>query len=406
MTLRISTNTIYESGAARISELQVGLNRTQQQIASGRRVLTPADDPIGSARALIISQADAVNDQYAVNRGNARNTLSLAEGVLGEVTTTLQNVKTLIVSAGSGVLTDVERGYIANELQGNLDQILALANSKDGTENFLFSGFNSSVAPYTKTQGGAAYNGDQGQRFLQVDTARQLPLTQPGPAVFENIRTSAGQFNVVANPSNNGQAVVTANINAATVANLTGNNYEVNFDATGSNFTVTNRTTGTVVVPSTVYTNPQALTFDGIDLTITNTPGPPGPNARFSIQPGNQSIFETLTDLINVLRTPANNAAAKLDLTAGLNQANNNLDKSLSNVLTARTNLGTSLKEIDALDTAGEGTGINYKQELSELQGIDYAKAITELNQQQTTLQAAQQSFARTTSLSLFNYIN
>ena len=406
MTLRISTNTIYESGAARNSELQVGLNRTQQQIASGRRILTPADDPIGSARALIISQADAVNDQYAVNRGNARNTLSLAEGVLGEVTTTLQNVKTLIVSAGSGVLTDVERGYIANELQGNLDQILALANSKDGTENFLFSGFNSSVAPYTKTQGGAAYNGDQGQRFLQVDTARQLPLTQPGPAVFENIRTSAGQFNVVANPSNNGQAVVTANINAATVANLTGNNYEVNFDATGSNFTVTNRTTGAVVVPSTVYTNPQALTFDGIDLTITNTPGPPGPNARFSIQPGNQSIFETLTDLINVLRTPANNAAAKLDLTAGLNQANNNLDKSLSNVLTARTNLGTSLKEIDALDTAGEGTGINYKQELSELQGIDYAKAITELNQQQTTLQAAQQSFARTTSLSLFNYIN
>lgn len=406
MTLRISTNTIYESGAARISELQVGLNRTQQQIASGRKTLTPADDPIGSARALIISQADAVNDQYAVNRGNARNTLSLAEGVLGEVTTTLQNVKTLIVSAGSGVLTDVERAYIANELQGNLDQILALANSKDGTENFLFSGFNSTTAPYTKTQGGAAYNGDQGQRFLQVDTARQLPLTQPGPAIFENIRTSTGQFNVVANPSNNGQAVVAATINAATAANLTGNNYEVNFDATGSNFTVTNRTTGAVVVPSTVYTNPQALTFDGIDLTITNTPGPPGPNARFSIQPGNQSIFETLTDLINTLRTPANNAAAKLDLTAGLNQANNNLDKSLSNVLTARTNLGTSLKEIDALDTAGEGTGINFKQELSELQGIDYAKAITELNQQQTTLQAAQQSFAKTTSLSLFNYIN
>jgi flagellar hook-associated protein 3 FlgL len=406
MTLRISTNTIYESGAARISELQVGLNRTQQQIASGRKILTPADDPIGSARALIISQADAVNDQYAVNRGNARNTLSLAEGVLGQVTTNLQNVKTLIVSAGSGILTDVERGYIANELQGNLDQILALANSKDGTENFLFSGFNSTTAPYTKTQGGAAYNGDQGQRFLQVDTARQLPLTQPGPAIFENIRTSAGQFNVVANPSNNGQAVAAASINAATAANLTGNNYEVNFDATGSNFTVTNRTTGAVVVPSTAYTSPQALTFDGIDLTITNTPGSPGPNARFSIQPGNQSIFETLTDLINTLRTPANNAAAKLDLTAGLNQANNNLDKSLSNVLTARTNLGTSLKEIDALDTAGEGTGINFKQELSELQGIDYAKAITELNQQQTTLQAAQQSFARTTSLSLFNYIN
>ena len=49
--MRISTNTIYESGGARISDLQVGLNRTQQQIASGRRILNPSDDPIGAARA-------------------------------------------------------------------------------------------------------------------------------------------------------------------------------------------------------------------------------------------------------------------------------------------------------------------------------------------------------------------
>lgn len=404
--MRISTSTIFETGGARISDLQVGLNKTQQQLASGRRVLTPSDDPIASARALVITQSDAINDQYAVNRKNAKSTLSVSEGVLGSVTEVLHNVKTLIVSAGNGVLTDTERGYIASELQGNLDHLLGLANSTDGGGNYLFSGFSTTTAPYSQKAGGAAYNGDQGQRYLQVDTSRLLPLSEPGPSIFGNIRTSNGQFNTVANPSNLGQVVATAAINAPTAGSLTGNNYEVLFDATAANFTVTNKTTGAVVVPSTAYASPQTVTFDGINLTLTNSPAPPGAGDKFSIQPGNQDLFETLTDLINVLQTPVTTTAAKKDLTAGLSQANGNIDKALSNVLTSRAMLGTSLKEIEDLDNGGEATGVMFKQTLSELQDLDYAKAITELNQQQTTLQAAQQSFVKTSTLSLFNYIS
>lgn len=404
--MRISTNTIYESGGARISDLQVSLNKTQQQIAAGRRILNPSDDPIGSARALVISQTDAVNDQYAVNRKNATNTLSIAEDTLSNVTTVLHNVKTLIVSAGNGTLTDQERGYIANELQGSLDQLFGFANATDGTDGYLFSGYSSTIAPYTKTQGGAQYNGDQGPRFLQVDTSRQIPISEVGSAVFGNIRTSNGQFNVRPNPSNVGQVVATAAINVPTTANLTGNNYEVEFDGAGANFTITNKTTGVVVVPATPYTSPQTVTVDGMDITLTNTPGAPGPNDKFSIQPGNQNVFETITDLINTLRAPAGTVPQKLELTANLSQANLNIDKSLSNVLLARTNLGTSLKELQNLNEAGESMGVIYKQELSALQDLDYAKAITELNQNQVVLQAAQQSFIKTSSLSLFNYLN
>ncbi|MFZ6817596.1 flagellar hook-associated protein FlgL [Undibacterium sp. Ji22W] len=404
--MRISTNTIYESGGARISDLQVSLNRTQQQIASGRRILNPSDDPIGSARALVITQTDAVNEQFAVNRKNATNTLSIAEDTLSNVTNVLHNVKTLVVSAGNGTLSDQERGYIANELQGNLDQLFGFANATDGTDAYLFSGFSSSVAPYTKTQGGAQYNGDQGGRLLQVDTSRQIPINEVGSAIFGNIKTSNSQFNVRSNPSNIGQAVATASINVPTTANLTGNNYEVAFDNTGANFTVTNKTTGVVVVPSTAYTSPQTVTIDGMDITLTNTPGAPAPGDKFSIQPGNQNIFETLTDLINTLRTPAGNVPQKLELTANLSQANFNIDKSLSNVLLARTNFGTSLKELENLNSAGDSLGLIYKQELSALQDLDYAKAITELNQNQVVLQAAQQSFVKTSSLSLFNYLN
>ncbi|MBI3711714.1 MAG: flagellar hook-associated protein FlgL [Burkholderiales bacterium] len=404
--MRISTQTIYETGGSRISELQVNLNKTQQQIAAGRRILTPSDDPIGSARALSISQSDAVNEQFSVNRKNATNTLSVAESVLGNVTTTMHNIKTLLVSAGNGTLSDQDRSYIANELQGNLDQLLGQANSTDGTEAYLFSGFNSTVAPYTKTQGGAQYNGDQGMRYLQVDTSRKIPLSEVGSAIFGNIRTSNGQFNVLPNPSNVGGVVATAAINVPTSANLTGNNYEVAFNGLGNSFTVTNKTTGVVVVPSTAFVNPHSVTVDGMTITLTNSPTPPGANDKFVIQPGNQNIFETLTDAINSLKLPATATAAKLELTASLNQANANLDKSLSNVLMARTNFGTSLREIDNLSSAGDGMSLIFKQELSGIQDLDYAKAISELNQNQVVLQAAQQSFVKTAALSLFSYIN
>lgn len=402
--MRISTNTIYEGGGSRISELQSGLNRNMQQISSGRRILTPSDDPIGSARALVITQSAALNDQLAINRRNATNSLSMAESVLGNVTTALQSVKTLIVSAGNGVMSDQDRSYIAKELQGHLDQILGMANSTDGTDSFLFGGFQSTTAPFTKTQGGAQYNGDQGARMLQVDTSRQLPLSEVGSAIFGNIRTSNSQFNVRANGSNIGQAAASVSISNA--ANLTGNNYEVAFDNTGLNFTVTNKTTGVVVVPSTPYVSPLTVTVDGMDINLSDSPGAPGANDKFSIQSGNQDIFQTLTDLINALKTPASSAAGKLDLQSDLNQANNNLEKSLSNVLVARTNFGMSLRELEDLDNSGASAGLVYKQELSNLQDLDYAKAITELNQSQVILQAAQQSFVKVSSLSLFNYIN
>ncbi|MFZ6658185.1 flagellar hook-associated protein FlgL [Undibacterium sp. TJN19] len=403
--MRISTASIYETGGTRISDLQVSVNKVQQQIAAGRRVLTPSDDPIASARALVLSQSDSLNTQFATNRQNAKNNLSVSESTLSNVTDTLHNIKTLIVQAGNGTLSDTDRGFIAQELQGNLDQLLGQANATDGTGNYLFSGFSTTTAPYTKTQNGATYNGDQGQRYLQVDTSRQLPLSTPGTGIFENIRTSANQFNIVPNPSNSGQLVATAAINAPTSGNLTGNNYEVAFDNLGTSFTITNKTTGAVVQPLTAYTSPQTVTVDGIDITLTNTPNPPAPGDKFAIQPGNQNIFETVTDIINALNTPASSASAKKVLTATLNQGNSNIDLSLNNVLTVRAQLGTSLKELDDLDSEGDAKGIAYKQDISQLIDLDYAKAITELSQQTTTLQAAQQSFIKTSDLSLFNYI-
>lgn len=298
--MRISTQTLFESGAARISDLQSSLYKTQQQISTGRRILTPADDPVAAARALEVSQSQSVNTQYGVNRQSAKTSLSTEEGVLASVTSLLQDVKSTVVAAGNGTLSDTERGFMATQLQGNLDDLLALANTRDAQGNYLFSGFQTSTPAFVKTATGAQYKGDQGQLMLQVDSSRQMAAGNSGQAVFQG----AGQ-----------------------------------------------------------------------------------------------DVFKTLNDLVALLQTPGTPAPATLASLSG------NLDLALNNVLTVRASVGSRLQELDALDTAGSDRNLQYSQTLSDLQDLDYAKALTQLSQQQQTLEAAQQSFVKTSGLSLFNYL-
>ncbi len=184
--MRISTQTLFEAGAAQLGTLQSGLVKTQQQIASGRRILTPSDDPVAAARALEVLQSQSLNTQYGVNRQYAKSALSEMEGALSSVTELMQDVKTTIVVAGNGTLSDTERGFLATELSARRDQLLGLANSRDGMGNYMFSGFQTATPAFSKDAGGAViYGGDAGQRLIQVDAARRMAVTAPGSTVFQ-----------------------------------------------------------------------------------------------------------------------------------------------------------------------------------------------------------------------------
>jgi flagellar hook-associated protein 3 FlgL len=184
--MRISTQTLFENGAARLGELQSGLFKTQQQIASGRRMLSPADDPVAAARALEVAQSQSINTQYGVNRQYAKSALGEVEVTLSSVTELLQEVRTTVEVASNTTLGDTDRAYMATALSGRLDQLFGLANSRDAMGNYMFSGFQTDSPAFSKVPGGVvSYDGDAGQRLLQVDASRRMSVTTPGSAVFQ-----------------------------------------------------------------------------------------------------------------------------------------------------------------------------------------------------------------------------
>lgn len=407
--MRISSNSIYEIGISQLGNLQTGLARTQNQLSTGRRILTAADDPIASARALEVTQSEQINLQLATNRQNANSSLSQVELALTNVTGLLQDVKTLTVNAGNAALTDADRRSLATELSGRLDDLLGIANTADGAGGYLFSGFKATTLPFIKTPTGAQYQGDQGQRFLQVGSTRELPISDSGNSVFEDNITGNGTFVTSANavPPNTGSGIVSSG-SVTNAASLTGENYKIAFTVVPGSppvttFDVTNTTTNVPVSVGNPFVSGQPINFDGLQFDVR---GIPADGDSFNIAPSTkQSVFTTLTDLISALRAPASGATGQANLTNALNSAQDNINSSLDNVLSVRSTVGSRLREIDALEGAGQDLNIQYKQTLSDLQDLDYTQALSKFAQTQTTLEAAQRSFIKITGLSLFSYI-
>ena len=70
-----------------------------------------------------------------------------------------------------------------------------------------------------------------------------------------------------------------------------------------------------------------------------------------------------------------------------------------------RVQVGSRLTAIENQVDSNGAYKLNYQDTLASIEDLDYAEALSRLSLQATTLEAAQQSFIRTQSLSLFNYL-
>ncbi len=400
--MRVSTNSVYELGVASILRQQEGMLKTQQQVSTGRRILTPADDPVAAARALDVTQAESLNTQYARNRNNAKSSLGLAESVLQGVTTLIHDVRTVALNAGNPTLVDNDRASLATELRGRLDELIGLANSADGAGEYLFSGYQGRTKPFAQTAAGAQYSGDQGQRLIQAAASRQIAVSDSGTDVFERIKNGNGVFVTTAAAANSGSGVISPGT-VVTPASLTGHNYQITFAAGATTYNVVDTTTATTLSTANPYTSGNSISFDGLQFELQGTPAG---GDQFTVAPStNQSLFKTLGDLIAVVAAPVSGQNGSAKLSNGLNSALLNLDRGLDNILGIRAAIGTRLQEVDTLQGAGEDLAMQYQQTLSQLQDVDFAKALSELSRQQVYLEAAQKSFVKVSSLSLFDYV-
>ena len=111
--MRVSTMSQYLNGLTSMQRLQSALDQTQRQISTGRRILTPSDDPIASARALEMRESIARLQQFDRNAGIAQNRLSQEESALASVNDVLQRVRELSIQANNATQSTESRSAIS-----------------------------------------------------------------------------------------------------------------------------------------------------------------------------------------------------------------------------------------------------------------------------------------------------
>ena len=300
--MRISTLLFNERISNEILNRQSEMAETQLQLSTGRQILRPSDDPISSKQALDVQKFLDTTNQYQKNIDIVRGRLELEETVLAESMDVLQRLNELALQANTDTYTATDKGLIAEEVDQLLGELVAIANTRDSNDEYLFSGFQRETKPIVDAGGGVyQYQGDQGQRLIHIAADRKVADAETGFEAFMDIPASGG---------------------------------------------------------------------------------------------GTNNLFSMVYDL-------AANMRADADLAADIDNIRNALD----NVTQVRTKAGARLASTEQQEGVNEDFILHFEMELSSLQDLDYAEAITRFNRQTTALQAAQQSYVQIQGLSLFDYI-
>jgi len=402
--MRLSTQAYYSNSIAAMLDQQAALSKIQNQVASGKRVNTPADDPIAAVHILELERSKVESEQYDKNSALARSRLSLEEQSLADAGTLLTRVRELVLQASNiGTLTDNDRESIATELASRLEQMQDIANRKDGGGEYLFAGFSTLTQPFAgAASGNVTYSGDQGARQLQVGATQRVADSHSGFDVFMDIPSGNGTFDTSAGAANIGSG----SIDVGSVVNSSAwlpDDYTLTFTST-SDWEITDTATPTPnVVASGTYTAGAPIAFRGVQVVVS---GEPAAGDTFSVNRSRgEDIFTSINDIVTALRQPANTPDANAKLATALNGSLQQIDQASDHLLGIRGQVGARLSSLDTADAVREDLQLDLASSLSDLRDLDYAEALARMNQQLVGLQAAQMSYSKISQLSLFNYL-
>ncbi len=430
--MRVSTNQLHNTSVQNMTGQQSRINESQDQLSSGQRVRRPSDDPTASARALDLERAVSAVERFNKNGDMARSRLSMSETSLEQAGNSLQRIRELAVQAANDSQTPETREQIAAEVRERGEQLFQLANSQDGSGEYLFAGSRTRTQPFHRTAGGEVeYRGDQNAREVRVGPGRQLPVDNSGFELFMDADNGNGHYQVRQSPDNKGSGVAIPADTGVQGLDSRFEAYRVRFaeDQEGDLRYAVQRTRDADGGPEAwEWVQPPAQegqapdvseapryepggtieVADGVRMVVKGQPeggesfaaGEAGDT--FSVTASRpQSVFATIDELATTLEREGSGEAFHNTV----NRALGNIDLAMENLSEERAEIGARLSALDAEEASNEAALVDLNKALSDAEDLDYAEATGRFNQQLTGLEAAQSTFSRVQGLSLFKYL-
>ena len=410
--MRISTVQAFNNGINGIQKNYANAIRTQEQISTGNRILTPADDPVASVRLLQLEQQQNVLSQHKENLVAAQNSLTQEEVALNSVNTVLLRIRDLAMEAGNGARSASDLKSIAAELAEREEELYGLMNTKNARGEYLFAGFQGKTQPFVRQSDGSyRYEGDEGQRKLQISSSVTMAISDSGKNIFENIinadRLDAALQAPIPAGSTLSPSAPLVQDEAAFSANggfpQAGIRIEFDNAPNERSYRVINGDTNAEITSGTLDEDAGSgdqLVFNGIAIKLDGLPAG-GEQINITTDPSRQkqSVLDTISNLKKALNGEPGAQSVRDAVAAGLT----NIDNAMVNVDGVRGQIGARLNVIETTMTDNEDVALVNQAVQADLREVDYAEALSRLALQSTVLEAAQQSYVRISGLSLFS---
>jgi len=280
---------------------------------------------------------------------------------------------------------------------------MEMANRQDAHGEYLFAGTSTATRPFAQGTTGVNYQGDNTTRQIRISSTQSLADAHTGADAFMGITERNGVFRTTVSATNTGNATV----GVGTVTNPSSwvaGNYTLQFTSATDWQVVDDSTPTPVVMASGAgFTSGQGIGFLGVSVTIT---GAPAAGDSFGITPAQKTdVFTMLDELARTLEGDGAIAGSEAAFQNELGASIANLDAGLDRVVSVRAEVGTRLQAIDTAADFRDSEAVDLQSLISDVRDVDYAAAISQLNQQYTSLQAAQAAYSKIAQLSLFDYL-
>jgi flagellar hook-associated protein 3 FlgL len=405
--MRISTHQFFQRGVSAVTDITQQTQSVQQQISSGERLQSAADDPAAATRIIKLEAELDVGEQYSRNMDLAENRLQLIESSVTSIETAIQRVRELVVQAGGGSLTNADRNKISVEISERVKEIADLVNTRDRDNSHIFGGFDVDAPPFVETTDGYAYQGDEGVRLVQIASSSYIAISEPGNALFDDIPVANNHIEASAAPANvSGATVSRADItDQAAYDAVYPEDYTITFGdinnvaPAGPNYSIIRRSDGALVQASTAYDPVVGVEFNGFSVGLD---GSPVQGDQFVVRSSNtDNMLATVQGIANNIARFSDSAERAAFIADSLN----NLDGIQETLLQGRARVGARLNTLDTTRNTLEASRLSNQEILSDIRDLDYAEAVSRLSFLSFVLEASQQSLVRVSGLSLFNFL-
>lgn len=181
-----------------MTDQQGQISKLQSQLASGVKNVTPSTDVKATTTSLKLNDVISKQDDYLSNLKNLDVGYIEEETAMSGMVEMIRKMQDIAIQAPSGTYSNNERAIFATEVEGYLNDIRGLANTKDQNGHFLFSGSTVTTMPFTKNGAGdTVYNGNQTEIKLEIDQGYKLPLNISGDKLAGVITKADGTGNKV-----------------------------------------------------------------------------------------------------------------------------------------------------------------------------------------------------------------